>query len=100
MDHTTLLKIARVRTLAARHGKAFDVVRFASDRSFAKQTLSQVMDTDDEGLLVAGLELMAAMKMVSSTESPAPAPAARPPAEAPASGSHGRDDGRYVGRLR
>ena len=100
MDHTTLLKIARLRTLAARHGKAFDVVRFAGDRGFAKQTLSQVMDTDDEALLVAGLELMAAMKMVSSAEAPAPAPAPapvpRPAAEAPAP----RSGSRYVGRLR
>lgn len=96
MDQATLLKIARLRTTAARHGKAFDVVRFASDRAFARETLSQVMDTDDEQLLLAGLELMDALKMVHADEAappPAPPPRVAAPPPAPA-------DSRYVGRLR
>jgi hypothetical protein len=31
MEQATLIKIARLRTLSARHGKPFDVVRFATD---------------------------------------------------------------------
>jgi hypothetical protein len=97
MDQSTLLKIARLRTLAARHGKAFDVVRFATDRSFAQQTLQQVLDTDNEELLLAGLALMDALQMVSVGQSPpaAPAPAVAPE---PAPPSPSKD--RYIGRLR
>ncbi len=48
MDQSTLIKIARLRTLAARKGKPFDVMRFVSDKQFAHQVLTDVMDTDDE----------------------------------------------------
>jgi hypothetical protein len=99
MEQATLLKIARLRTMASRHGKAFDVVRFVGDRAFAMQTLSHVMDTEDEQLLLVGLEVMTALKMVQSPAAPAPVPppvARKPPAEPPPAGS----DGRYIGRLR
>lgn len=92
MDQNTLLKIARLRSLAARHGKAFDVVRFAEDLAFARQTLTQLMDTNESELLIAGLELMNALKMTASTEpSSAAAPSAAEPSE---------HDKRYIGRLR
>ncbi len=96
MEQSTLIKIARLRTLAARHGKAFDVVRFAGDRQFAHSTLQSVLDTDDENLMVLGLELMDALKMVTVDARPAPAATPLPPAPVrppPA-------ENKYVGRLR
>ena len=100
MEQSTLIKIARLRTLAARHGKAFDVVRFAGDRQFAQSTLQSVLDTDDENLMVLGLELMDALKMVTLDAKPAPAPAPRPqpPAAAPAPAPAAEN--KYIGRLR
>jgi hypothetical protein len=99
VEQSTLIKIARLRTLAARHGKAFDVVRFAGDRQFAQSTLQTVLDTDDENLMLLGLELMDALKMVTVDARPVQAPAARPaappaPAPAPDVGN------KYIGRLR
>lgn len=93
MDQNTLMKIARLRSLAARHGKAFDVVKFAADRQFAQQTLTTLMDTGDSELLMAGLELMNALGMMSAMEGKPARPAEAP--EAPAS-----SDQRYVGKLR
>ena len=97
VEQSTLIKIARLRTLAARHGKAFDVVRFAGDRQFAQATLQSVLDTDDENLMVLGLELMDALKMVNLEARPeVPPPAPARPAAAPAPDLSGR----YIGRLR
>ena len=101
MDQGTLLKIARLRTMAAKHGKGFDVVRFAGDRAFARQTLSLVMDTEDEQLLMAGLELMNALKMTAAGDEPAPpAPKAAAPAPEPPAEPKKPADTRYIGRLR
>ncbi len=96
MEQSTLIKIARLRTLAARKGRAFDVARFAQDRGFAQATLQALMDTDDEDLLLLGLELMQALGMVGAdqTAATAPAPPAPPPKPKP------EIDTRYVGRLR
>ena len=98
MEQSTLIKIARLRTMAARHGKAFDVVRFAGDRQFAQATLQSVLDTDDENLMVLGLELMDALKMVTISQAPAPPPAVpvRPVAETPPPSTAAK----YIGRLR
>ena len=95
MEQSTLLKIARLRTLAARHGKGFDVVQFAADRAFARQTLSTLMDTADPDLLVAGLELMNALGMTASAEATRPAALEAAPKEAAP-----KADERYIGRLR
>ena len=98
MDQASLQKIARLRTLAARQGKSFDVVRFATDRDFALRTLSSVMDTTDEELLMAGLELMNSLKMIPDEKAPPPA--------SPLSDKTDKNDssnpvtGRYIGRLR
>ncbi|MBP6763540.1 MAG: hypothetical protein KA141_01010 [Rubrivivax sp.] len=102
MEQSTLIKIARLRTLAARHGKAFDVVRFATDRSFAQDCLTRVLDTDQEDLLLLGLEVMDALGMVRlkpsvvamrTTAAPALVPV---PAKPPAADRSQQ----YVGRLR
>lgn len=97
MEQSTLLKIARLRTLAARKGRAFDVARFAQDRGFAQATLQALMDTDDEGLLLLGLEVMQALGMVGADQAAAAAPA--PPAPPPPK-PKAEIDTRYVGRLR
>lgn len=64
MQNRTLVKIAQFRTLAARKGKTFDVVRFASDRDFALSTLTQMLNDCDEELLLAGIEVMDAMGLM------------------------------------
>lgn len=89
-----LLKIARLRTLAARSGQAFDVVRFATDRAFAQATLHKLTETDDEALIVLSLEVMQALGMIQVDRAATPAPAA-----GPAERKDGLAD-RYVGRLR
>jgi hypothetical protein len=95
MEQNTLLKIARLRTLAARKGHPFDVARFAQDRAFAESTLQQLMNADDEELVLLGLEVMQALGMVRVDHAapvPPPAPARKKAAPEP--------DQRYVGRLR
>ncbi len=107
MDQTTLIKIARLRTLAARKGKAFDVVRFVGDRPYANQVLTDVMDTDEEDVLVLGLQLMQLMGLGAG---PTPNEAAASPSTARAergavavskaeSAAPGKTE-RYIGRLR
>jgi DNA-binding phage protein len=93
MDQGTLVKVARLRTMAARQGRAFDVVRFAQDHKFAEQTLHSVLDTDNEALLLLGLEVMQALGMVRVAAPAQPKPV---PEKAPAPAL----DQRYVGRLR
>ncbi len=96
MEPQTLLKIARLRTLAARSGKAFDVVRFATDRGFALATLRQLTESDDEGLVVLSLEVMQALGMIRVDRPEPPAAPEAPPAAPPKAGLADR----YVGRLR
>lgn len=100
MDQGTLLKIAKLRTMASRQGKGFDVVRFASDRAFARETLAAIMDTEDEPLLMAGLELMEALKMTASDNEPAAVPPTVATATPPPPPTPKAIDQRYVGRLR
>jgi hypothetical protein len=81
MQNHTLVKIAQFRTMAARKGKAFDVVRFASDRDFALSTLTQMLNDCDEELHLAGMALMDAMGLVSTKASAKPAVASSANAE-------------------
>lgn len=97
MDQQTLLKIARLRTHAARSKRAFDVSRFAQDRAFAKSTLQQLMDSDDEALIALALDVMQSLGMMK-LDAPAPAPAPVPAPAAPQSTAAQTD--RYIGRLR
>lgn len=103
MEQATLIKIARLRTLSARHGKPFDVVRFATDANFARDTLQQVLDTDQEDLLVLGLDVMNALGMVKvdAAVQPRPvavtAPAVALPRVVPKPAPQAQQ---YVGRLR
>jgi hypothetical protein len=94
MDQSTLVKVARLRTMAARQGHAFDVVRFAQDRAFAEQTLHRMLDTDNEALLLLGLEVMQALGMVRIAAAETKPQPEKAPAPARAL------DQRYVGRLR
>jgi hypothetical protein len=97
MEQQTLLKIARLRTHAARSGRAFDVVRLAQDRAFARSTLQQLLGCDDEALNLLGMEVMQALGMVKLD---APAAPEAPAAAAPAPQSRDDRADRYVGRLR
>lgn len=96
MEQATLLQIARLRTMSAKKSKAFDVVRFASDREFAKTTLKDLCETDDEELIVAALQMMDRLRMITaanSTTKPSDAALKPLPAKAP-------ETAKYVGRLR
>jgi hypothetical protein len=96
MDQATLLKIARLRTMAAKAGMPFDVVRFATDQAFARETLANLLNGNDEVLVAAGLELMQRMGLLApAPAAPTPAAAKAKPAAPPAEA-----DKKYVGRLR
>lgn len=96
MEQATLIQMARLRTMAARKGKPFDVARFASDREFSKHTLKTLLDTEDEELIVAGLQMMEALKMTVPTHSTSKASEAalQPLSPKPPEAS------KYIGRLR
>jgi hypothetical protein len=96
MEQATLLQIARLRTLAARKGKPFDVARFATDRAFAHATLHALLTTEDEELLVAGLSMLDALGMTAGLTGSEPAPPLTPAPPAPPAVAPGK----YVGRLR
>jgi hypothetical protein len=79
MEQATLLKMARLRTLAARQGKPFDVIRFASEREFAKATLKFLLEHGDEELRTAGRAVMQALDLAPKSRRAA---ASRGPADA------------------
>jgi hypothetical protein len=58
MKQETLILVAKLRRLAAKQGKSFDVARFVTDLGFAKTVLDDVLDSDDEEVLLTGLSLM------------------------------------------
>lgn len=97
MNQETLILVAKLRRLAARQGKAFDVAQFVSDMAFAKKILSDVLDSDDDELLLTGLNLMKALGMTTITEASPHATAAIEPPEPAVSKIQGKS---YVGRLR
>lgn len=95
MDNDTLRLIARLKISSARLGMPLDAVQFASDRAYARDTLTKFADrADEEGVLLA-LQLLDTLRLTTGVPAepaikPVPAPAApKPPAEQ-----------RYVGRLR
>ena len=92
MEQASLLKIARLRTLAARQGRPFDVVRFAGDPGYAEQILRTLTNTDQEDLILLSLEVMNALGMVRLDPSAGP--------EASATASRPEVAQKYVGRLR
>ncbi|MBT9551605.1 MAG: hypothetical protein IV088_12190 [Hydrogenophaga sp.] len=99
MNPATLQLIARFRKLAGRQGKPFDVMRFVADAAYARGCLALALDTDDEELLLAGLQLQESMGLNAPAAAPPPAASASPPpngkAEPPASQRN-----HYIGRLR
>jgi hypothetical protein len=96
MEQKTLQLIAKLRRLAGKHGKPFDVLRFSQDSEYAKTTLSDLVDTEDEELILVGLSLQQAMSSSTSSKVEEVRVAAPPaPAAAPAPGVRS-----YVGRLR
>jgi hypothetical protein len=95
MDNETLRLIARLKINAARAGMPVDVVRFVSDRLYAKGVLQRFSDAAaEEGVLLV-LQLMDKLGMTASIKhetNVVPLPVLRP--ERPVAES------RYVGRLR
>jgi len=112
MDQKHLVKLARLRTMAARASRPFDLIRFVDDQAYAVETLDQLMaGTDDETMTVLCLEVLAIVRpsstLLGTAPAPAPAPApARAPAPRPDPEEAARQarraavDARYVGRLR
>jgi hypothetical protein len=100
MDNETLRLIARVKITAARAGLPVDVVRFASDRPYAKAVLQKVADAVEEDDVLLVLQLMEKLQMIAPVPREAvvlPMPGVPMPAlrsERPVV------EERYVGRLR
>ncbi|MCB4366278.1 hypothetical protein KIH07_21290 [Hydrogenophaga taeniospiralis] len=97
MNPATLQLLAKFRKLSGRQGKPFDVMQFVTDAAYARQCLALTLDTEDEELLLVGLQLQQAMGLNTPTATPpAPANASPPPAEEPPASSRNN----YIGRLR
>jgi len=94
MDNKKLLRLARLRSVAAKANLPFDLMRFTEDRDYAAECLHKLMDSSNEELLLLCLE-------VKSDLFPAPAAAPVPaPLQLPKPAERGAADQRYVGRLR
>ncbi|GAA6141996.1 hypothetical protein [Hydrogenophaga sp. 5NK40-0174] len=111
MEQKTLQLIAKLRRLAGRQGKPFDVLKFSEDSEYAQSTLTGLMDTDDEDVLVTGLSLQQALTSIPSrpetqevrTRTGEPLTSSTSPSPAPSSASDTpRSSGArtYNGRLR
>lgn len=96
MNQETLILVAKLRRLAARQGKAFDVARFVTDAQFAKTVFDDVLNSDDEEMLLTGLSLMKEMGMTLLAPALVPVPTPAPNVDAPAK-TQGKT---YIGRLR
>ena len=67
MDQNTLVRMLRLRTLAARKGVPFDVERFAADRPYAKSTLKALLQIDDDALQAACWQTMDMLKLTTTS---------------------------------
>jgi hypothetical protein len=92
MKQAVLQKIARLRSLVAKQGRAFDVVRFACENSYARETLVSLLSTDDEQILLLGLDLLQELGLVEVAQPPASA--AKDPVRGTQPARH------YIGTLR
>jgi hypothetical protein len=80
MNPATLQLLAKFRKLSGRQGKPFDVMRFAADAAYARECLALALDTEDEELLLVGLQLQQAMGLnTPSAAQPRPQAPARLP---------------------
>lgn len=100
MTPATLQLIATFRKLSGRQGKPFDVMRFVADAAYARECLALALDTEDEALLLVGLQLQQAMGLNAPTATPAPAAPASAPPPPPGAGPQPASRNTYVGRLR
>jgi hypothetical protein len=100
MKQETLIMVAKLRRLAVKQGKSFDVARFVTDLGFAKTVLDDVLDSDDEEVLLTGLTLMrelgftTVIPVVQAPIQPAVSPAPAVPVPPKTQGNT------YIGRLR
>jgi len=81
MDQKDLVKLARLRTMAARAHHPFDLMRFVEDRTHALRTLNRLMQLDDEALLVQCLEVLPIVKQWPAYARSTPAADAPPTAQ-------------------
>ena len=98
MNPATLQLVATFRKLSGRQGKPFDVMRFVADAAYARECLAVALDTEDEALLLVGLQLQQAMGLNTPTAAPQAAKASAPPPPAAAPPDTSRNN--YIGRLR
>lgn len=107
MDNKHLVRLARLRSAAARAGQPFDLMRFVEQRPYAQGVLGELMTAEDEALVVLALEVLNDLNVAEHAA--ATAPAARPdpmaspppaPASDAASARRAALESRYVGRLR
>lgn len=79
MDQTTLKLIARFKRTAYKGGLPVDVVRFVSDRNYARWALTQFTATAEEDDLLLALQIMSRLRLTA----PIPAPGRQRVAKAP-----------------
>jgi len=91
MDNKKLLRLARLRSVAAKANLPFDLMRFTEDRGYAVECLRKLMDSSNDELLLLCLEVQRDMF-------PQPSLVAVPPP--PKVIERGAADQRYVGKLR
>ncbi|OOG82534.1 hypothetical protein B0E41_14855, partial [Hydrogenophaga sp. A37] len=65
--------LAKFRKLSGRQGKPFDVMRFVEDAAYARECLALALDTEEEELLLVGLQLQKAMGLNTPATAPPPA---------------------------
>ena len=98
MNPATLQLVATFRKLSGRQGKPFDVMRFVADAAYARECLAVALDTEDEALLLVGLQLQQAMGLNTPSAAPPASNASPPPPPAAAPPDTSRNN--YIGRLR
>ena len=98
MNPATLQLVATFRKLSGRQGKPFDVMRFVADAAYARECLAVALDTEDEALLLVGLQLQQAMGLNTPAAAPQASNASLPPPPAAAPPDTSRNN--YIGRLR
>ena len=65
MDQTTLKLIARFKRTAYKCGLPVDLVRFVSDRNYARWALTQFTATAEEEDLVLALQIMSRLRLTA-----------------------------------
>lgn len=100
MNPATLQLLAKFRKLSGRQGRPFDVMRFVEEAAYARECLALALNTEDEELLLVGLQLQQAMGLSKPTAPPPPTANASRPPPPPAAEPPATPNNTYIGRLR